>query len=232
MLEILQTYWLQLVIGYYPAGPLGGLVMTLIVAISGLLLAIPAGLLVCLGRISQHAWLSRTVELFIFCMRSVPLIIQLLWMYFLLPIMFGSAPLWLVVLVVLTLFNGAYLSEIIRAGIEALPRGQYEAVRSLGFSHARALRLVILPQAFRNVTPSIVSQLVLLIKETSLGSVIGLHEMTMEFMGLNDMLGDSPMEIFILLGIAYFLLCYPLTLLGRRLEKRFASPIATITAQA
>ncbi len=231
MLEILQTYWLQLTIGYYPNGPLGGLVMTLLVAVFGLLLAIPAGLVICLGRISQYRWLSHAVKLFIFCMRSVPLIIQLLWVYFLLPVVFGSPPLWLVVLVVLTLFNGAYLSEIIRAGIEALPRGQYEAVRSLGFSHLSALRLVILPQAFRNVTPSIVSQLVLLIKETSLGSVIGLHEMTMEFMGLNDTLGNRPMEIFILLGIAYFLLCYPLTLLGRRLEKRFARPLATI-AQA
>ena len=141
-----------------------------------------------------------------------------------LPLAIKGAPLWLVVLVVMTLFNGAYLSQTIRAGIEALPRGQYEAARSLGLSHGRAMRHVILPQALRNMLPSIVSQFVLLIKETALGSVIGLHELTLEFMGLNDTLGDKAIPIFTLLGIAYFVLCYPLTLLGRHVERRFAGP--------
>jgi len=75
--------------------------------------------------------------------------------------------------------------------------------------------------------PSIVSQFVLLIKETALGSVIGLHEMSLEFMGLNDTLGDKPIGIFTLLGVAYFALCYPLTLLGRYVERRFAGPGAS-----
>jgi len=89
---------------------------------------------------------------------------------------------------------------------------------------------VILPQALRNMLPSIVSQFVLLIKETALGSVIGLHEMTLEFMGLNDTLGDKAIPIFTLLGIAYFALCYPLTLLGRWLERRFAGPSRSASA--
>ncbi|MBS0499700.1 MAG: amino acid ABC transporter permease [Burkholderiaceae bacterium] len=222
MWDILQTYWVQLTIGYYPDGPLGGLALTLILAVAGLALALPAGLIVCLGLISPWRPLMRVVELFVFYMRSVPLIIHLLWIYFLLPLMIKGAPLWLVVLVVLTLFNGAYLSQAIRAGIEALPKGQYEAARSLGLSHAQALRRVILPQSLRNMTPSIVSQLVLLIKETALGSVIGMHEMTLEFMSLNDMLGNQAIAIFTLLGMAYFVLCYPLTILGRHLERRFA----------
>ena len=222
MWEIVQTYWLQLLVGYYPNGPLGGLAMTLILAFSGLALALPAGLIVCLGLISPWRPLARGVELFVFYMRSVPLIVHLLWVYFLLPLVIKGAPLWLVVLVVITLFNGAYLSQAIRAGIDALPKGQYEAARSLGLSHAQALRRVILPQSLRNMTPSIISQLVLLIKETALGSIIGLHELTMEFMGLNDTLGDKAIPIFTLLGIVYFVLCYPLTMLGRHLERRFA----------
>lgn len=232
MLEIIQTYWLQLLIGYYPDGPLGGLAMTLILAISGLALALPAGLLVGLGLISPWPWLTRVVELFVFYMRSVPLVIHLLWAYFLLPLIFGSSPLWLTVLVVLTLFNSAYLSQAIRAGIQALPRGQYEAARSLGFGNAAALRRVIVPQALRNMTPSIISQLVLLIKETALGSVIGLHEMTLEFMSLNDLLRNHSADIFILLGLTYFVLCYPLTLLGRRLERKFAAPAVRPAAVA
>lgn len=231
MWDILQTYWVQLAIGYYPNGPLGGLVLTLILAVVGLALALPAGLIVCLGLISPWRALARTVALFVFYMRSVPLIVHILWIYFLLPLMIKGAPLWLVVLVVLTLFNGAYLSQAIRAGIEALPKGQYEAARSLGLSHAKALRLVILPQSLRNMTPSIVSQLVLLIKETALGSVIGLHEMTLEFMSLNDQLGNQAIPIFSLLGIAYFVLCYPLTILGRYLERRFAGVARTAEKQ-
>lgn len=232
MLEIIQTYWVQLLIGYYPDGPLGGLAMTLILALSGLVMALPAGLLVGLGLISPWPWLTRLVELFVFYMRSVPLVIHLLWAYLLLPLIFGSAPLWLIVLVVLTLFNSAYLSQVIRAGIQALPRGQYEAARSLGFGHGAALRFVIVPQALRNMTPSIVSQLVLLIKETALGSVIGLHEMTLEFMSLNDLVRNHSADIFILLGLTYFCLCYPLTILGRRLERKFAAPAVRAAAVA
>ena len=222
MLDILETYWIQLAIGYYPHGPLGGLAMTLILALVGLALAMPAGLMVCLGLLSHWRALAWPVELFVFYMRSVPLIVHLLWAYFLLPLVVNGAPLWLVVLAVMMLFNGAYLSQTIRAGIEALPKGQYETARSLGLSRGRAMRHVILPQALRNMLPSIVSQLVLLIKETALGSVIGLHEMSLEFMGLNDTLGDKAIEIFTLLGMAYFALCYPLTLLGRYVERRFA----------
>ncbi|MBX3641592.1 MAG: amino acid ABC transporter permease [Rubrivivax sp.] len=230
MWDILSTYWLQLLIGYYPDGPLGGLAMTLILALAGLALAMPAGLLVCLGLISHWSPLRRLVELFVFYMRSVPLIVHLLWIYFLLPKLIVGAPLWLVVLTVITMFNGAYLSQTIRAGIEALPKGQYEAARSLGLSHGRAMRHVILPQALRNMLPSIVSQFVLLIKETALGSVIGLHELTMEFMGLNDTLGNKAIEIFSLLGLAYFALCYPLTVLGRYVERRFAGPSSSSSA--
>lgn len=231
MWDILQTYWVQLAIGYYPNGPLGGLALTLIVAVVGLALALPAGLIVCLGLITPWRPLARLVELFVFYMRSVPLIVHLLWVYFLLPLVIKGAPLWLVVLVVLTLFNGAYLSQAIRAGIEALPKGQYEAARSLGLSHAKALQGVILPQSLRNMTPSIISQLVLLIKETALGSVIGMHEMTLEFMSLNDLLGNKAIPIFSLLGIAYFVLCYPLTILGRHLERRFSGVARAVEKQ-
>ena len=227
MLDILRTYWVQLAIGYYPNGPLGGLAMTLILAFAGLTLAMPAGLIVCLGLISERRAFAWPVQLFVFYMRSVPLIIHILWTYFLLPLVVKGPPLWLVVLAVITLFNGAYLSQTIRAGIEALPKGQYETARSLGLSRGRALMDVILPQALRNMLPSIVSQFVLLIKETALGSVIGLHEMSLEFMGLNDTLGNKPIEIFALLGVAYFALCYPLTLLGRYVERRFSSPGAS-----
>ncbi|SFC72539.1 polar amino acid transport system permease protein [Polaromonas sp. OV174] len=232
MLDIIQTYWLQLLIGLYPHGPLGGLVMTLILAVSGLLLALPAGMVLALTLIAPWRWLNRLAQLFVFYMRSVPLLVHLLWAYFLVPLLLGPrAPLMLSVIVTLTLFNGAYMSQVIVAGIQALPRGQYEAARALGLGNGAALRLVIVPQALRNVTPSIITQLVLLIKETSLASLIGVHEISEEFMGLNDLLGNRSAEIFILLGLSYFILCYPLTLFGRRLERRFAGANGIIKAE-
>jgi polar amino acid transport system permease protein len=236
MIDILQTYWVQLLVGYYPHGPLGGLALTLLLAASALALTVPASLLLVLGLLSPWRWLRAGTRAFVFFMRSVPLVVHLLWAYLLLPLATGrSTPLWAMLMVVLVLFNGAYLSEALAAGIRALASGQYAAARALGMRRATALRHIILPQAARNVLPSIVNQAVLLIKETALGSVIGMHELSMEFMRLNDELRGHSADLFILLGVAYFALCYPLTLLGRRLERRpesaaeVTAPIAAVT---
>ena len=92
----------------------------------------------------------------------------------------------------------------------------------MGFGHLAAIRHVVGPQALRNVTPSIVGQLVILIKETSLGSLIGLAETTQQFLDLNDRLGNKSLEVFTLLALTFFVLTYPLTLFGRWLERRYA----------
>jgi polar amino acid transport system permease protein len=224
MLEILQVHGMQLLLGYYPHGPLGGLALTLLLALSGLVLALPTALLIVLGLFAPWHCVRMAARLFVFYVRSVPLVVHLLWAYFLVPLVLGrGTPLWAMLMVVLVLFNGAYLSQAIAAAIRALPAGQFDAARSLGLRHYEALRLLILPQALRNAVPSIVNQLVLLIKETALGSVIGMHEISMEFMRLNDALPGRAAELFTLLGLTYFLLCYPLTLLGRRLERRPAA---------
>ena len=224
MLEILQIHGMQLLLGYYPHGPLGGLALTLLLALSGLVLALPTALLIVLGLFAPWRCVRMAARLLVFYVRSVPLVVHLLWAYFLVPLVLGrGTPLWAMLMVVLVLFNGAYLSQAIAAAIRALPAGQFDAARSLGLRHYEALRLLILPQALRNAVPSIVNQLVLLIKETALGSVIGMHEISMEFMRLNDALPGQAAELFTLLGLTYFLLCYPLTLLGRRLERRPAA---------
>ncbi|HVZ43163.1 MAG TPA: amino acid ABC transporter permease [Ramlibacter sp.] len=222
MIEIVRTYWLQLLLGYYPEGPLGGLALTLLLAVGGLLLTVPAALAMLCGLASPWKWLRGAFELFVFYVRGVPLVVHLLWAYLLIPMAFGMAtPLWVVLMVVLVVFNGAYLSQAMLAGIEAVGAGQYDAARALGFTRFAALRAVVLPQALRNVLPSIVNQLVLLIKETALASVIGMHELSMEFQRLNENVRDHSADLFALLGLAYFLLCYPLTMLGRRLERKY-----------
>src|SRR6218665_562836 len=234
LLEIVHGYWLQILIGHYPNGPLGGVVLTLLLALAGLVLALPAGVILALGLTST--WAAASTGL-VFYMRSVPLLMHLLWIHYLvLPWLMGHGLSGFTsVLVTLVIFNGAYLSQTIRAGMQALHRGQYEAARAMGFGHLAALRRVVGPQAMRNVTPSIGGQLVILIKETSLGSLIGLAETTQQFLDLNDRLGNRSLQVFALLSLTFFALCYPLTLIGRWLEKRYtqspaAPPMATALA--
>lgn len=219
MLEILRENGLQLLLDTFPHGPLGGLALTLLVAVAGLLLALPTGLLIAWGLISPWRVVRLPLQALVFYIRSVPLLLHILWAYFLLPLAIGrtvSGP--VTVLVTLLIFNGAYLSQVLRAGIRAVPPGQTQAAQALGFSYLATLRLVVLPQALRNVVPSIVSQLVLLIKETALGAVIGMTELMQQFMELADRHHEYTLQIYLLLGVSYFLLCYPLALAGRRLE--------------
>jgi len=234
MLEIAREYWLQILIGNFPHGPLGGVALTLVIAVAGLLLAFPTGLLLALGLTSPWRSVSRVTTGFVFYMRSVPLLMHLLWIHYLvLPLLVGHGLSGLTsVLVTLIIFNGAYLSQSIRAGMLALPKGQYEAARAMGFGHLASIRHVVGPQALRNVTPSIVGQLVILIKETSLGSLIGLAETTQQFLDLNDRLGNKSLEVFTLLALTFFVMCYPLTLAGRWLERRYARPHKPAAAPA
>jgi len=226
MLEIVREYWLQILVGNFPNGPLGGIALTLLTAVGGLLLALPTGIVLALCLTSTCRWVAAASTALVFYMRSVPLIMHLLWIHYLvLPVLTGRP--WSgfsSVLVTLVIFNGAYLSQSIRAGIQALPRGQYEAARALGFGHLQTMCRVVGPQALRNVTPSIVGQLVILIKETSLGSLIGMAETTQQFLDLNDRLGNRPLEVFALLALTFFAMCYPLTLAGRWLERLYARP--------
>jgi polar amino acid transport system permease protein len=126
-------------------------------------------------------------------------------------------------LVTLVIYQAAYLAEIVRAGIEGLPKGQMEASRSLGLSYLQAMRQVILPQALHNMVPTLLSQFISTIKETSLGYVIGVNELTFAANQINTTLLTKPFQVFAILAAMYFMLCFSLTLLTRRLERRIAA---------
>ena len=127
-------------------------------------------------------------------------------------------------LVTLVLYEGAYLAEIVRAGIEALPKGQMEAARALGHSHLGAMRRVILPQALFNMLPAMLSQFVSTIKETTLGYVINVPELTFAAGQINNQLLTRPFEVFAILALIYYAVCWSLSaaaaLLERRIEQR------------
>ena len=223
MIELIQQYWLYYLIGQYPNGPLGGLALTLLLATLGLLLSLPLGLAFGLMRLSPWAWVRLPVTGFVYLVRGMPLLMVVFWAYFFLPSVTGvkTDQFW-TMLIVLVVFDAVYLAEIVRAGVQGLPKGQMECARSLGLPYMKAMRTVVLPQGLRNSLPSLVNQFISTIKETSLGYIIGLTELSFIANQINTLTFTKPAEVFGILGLTYFLLCFGLSRLAHYVERRLA----------
>jgi polar amino acid transport system permease protein len=155
--------------------------------------------------------------------RGIPILMLIFWFYFLAPILFNrTLPEFTSALIAFIVFTSAYVGEIVRAGVQALPRGQMEAARGQGLSHTQAMCYVILPQALRNMIPSFVNQFVSLTKDTSLAYIIGVNELTRTATQVNNRTLTAPTEIFITIAVMYFVVCYVLTSTSRRLEKQLS----------
>lgn len=214
------TYFM---IGRFPDGPLGGLGLTLYLAVASCILSFFGGLVLGLLSVSRHRWVSMPAMIFINTIRGMPLLMVIFWMYFLLPAFFGKGfPETQTVIMGLTFFTSAYMSQIVRAGIEGIPKGQMEAAISTGLKHWQAMLYIILPQGLRNMIPSFVNQFVSLIKDTSLAFIVGVSELTHVATQINNRTMAFPTEIFLFIAIVYFLLCFAFTSLSRSLEKKLA----------
>ena len=210
-------------IGRYPKGTLGGVGLTLYLAVVSLALSFIGGLVLGLLSVSRNRllrWGSMTV---IQTIRGMPLLMVIFWMFFLLPAMLGGGmtAAWTII-VALTLFTSAYMSEIVRAGITGIPKGQTEAAISTGLSHGQAMFYIILPQALRNMIPSFVNQFVSMIKDTSLAFIVGVTELTQIATQINNRTMLYPTEIFLFIAVIYFIICFAFTELSRWLERRLA----------
>lgn len=212
MLEVIAQYWPMFLVGQYPNGPLGGLALTLILAVCGLAASLPLALLIALARVSPFAWLRRVSAVLVNVVRGMPLLMLIFWAYFVIPKLTGEvvSGFW-TLLCALVLYESAYLSEVVRSGIEAIPRGQTEASRSLGVGYWTTMRKVVLPQALVNVLPGMTSQFVSTIKETSLGYVISVNELTFAANQVNNLVLTKPLQVFGILAIMYFLVCFSLS---------------------
>lgn len=230
IISIVQDNWLLLLIGQYPNGPLGGLAITLILSVAGLVLAFPVSIVLAVARINHLRWVRLPATAVVYVVRGVPLIMFIFWVYFLVPLLIGRTVSGLTTMVItLVIYQAAYLAEVIRAGIEGLPKGQAEAARALGMSYTQTISKIILPQALYNMMPAMVSQFVSNIKETSLGYVIGVNELTFAANQVNATLLTKPFPVFALLALIYFVLCFMLSQLANRLEKRVANKRAGIS---
>lgn len=224
LIQIVSDNWLLLLVGQYPNGPLGGLACTLIVSVLGIALAFPLSVLVALARISRFAVFRWPAAALVYGARGIPLLMIILWVYFLVPMLIGrNISGFTTMVVTLVFYEAAFLAEIVRAGIEALPKGQMEAARALGHSYLGAMVFVILPQALYNMLPSMLSQFVSTIKETTLGYVINVHELTFAASQVNNQLLTKPFHVFFILAVIYFIVCWSLTEATEWLERRIAT---------
>jgi len=179
------------------------------------------GIAILLARISARNWVSRAAQTYIGLFQGTPLLMQLFLMFFGLPMLGFRIEPWTAAVLGLTFFASAFLAEIWRGGVQALPRGQWDAGASLGLHYIQELRLIVLPQAFAITRAPTVGFLVQLIKCTALTSIIGFEELVRTSNAINNAT-FKPFTVYGLVAVIYFVLCYPLTRYARALELRAA----------
>jgi len=194
------------------------LMLTAIATVGGVLF----GTVLALMRLSGKKWLVLPATIYVNGMRSIPLVMVILWFFLLMPAIIGR-PIGAELSAIITFiaFEAAYFSEIMRAGIQSIARGQVNAGQALGMTYGQNMRLVVLPQAFRNMLPVLLTQTIILFQDTSLVYAIGAYDMLKGFEVAGKNYG-RPIEAYLAAAVAYFVLCYALSYLVKRLHKRIA----------
>ncbi|WP_449234103.1 amino acid ABC transporter permease [Azospirillum doebereinerae] len=181
------------------------------------------GLAVGLARLSPRRWIAWPARAFVEAFRNTPVLVQLIWFYYALPVLTGiQLPAFGAAALALSLNASAYCAEIYRGGIQSVPAGQWEAGRALGMSRFRLLRRVVLPLAVRRMVPAFTNRAVELAKNTSVASIVTVQEL-MYTARLFSSQNYLPLETFTVVAMIYFVLIYPFTLASYALERRFAA---------
>ena len=193
---------------------------TLRLAIPSIVLGFILGVFIGLGRLSSRAWLRVPATLYVEFFRGVPLVMVIFWIWFIIPILLKTKiPEFGVALTAFVIFEAAYLAEIVRAGVQSVPRGQVEAATAVGLSSAQTMRYVVLPQALKNMIPSLVTQFIVLFKDTSLASIIGFMDLTKAAQVVNNR-EIRPFELYLFIAVVYWMCTYSMSRYARSLEKR------------
>jgi glutamate/aspartate transport system permease protein len=204
--------------GYIVKGFVFSLQLTLVAMIGGIVL----GTILALMRLSSKQWLVMPAAAYVNTMRSIPLVMVILWFFLLIPLLSGK-PLGAETsaMITFTLFEAAYYSEIMRAGIQSIPKGQVAAGYALGMTYGHTMREVVLPQAFRNMLPVLLTQTIILFQDTSLVYAIGAYDLLkgFEIAGKNF---NRPIETYLVAAALYFIICFSLSMLVKKLQQRIA----------
>jgi glutamate/aspartate transport system permease protein len=192
--------------------------LTIIATVGGIVF----GTLLALMRLSGNKALELPAVIYVNGMRSIPLVMVILWFFLLIPFLIGrSIGAELSATITFVAFEAAYFSEIMRAGIQSIPRGQVMAGQALGMSYGQNMRLIVLPQAFRNMIPVLLTQTIILFQDTSLVYAIGAYDLLKGFVTAGKIYGRVE-EVYILAALVYFVICFGLSALVRRLQARIA----------
>ena len=191
--------------------------LTLIAMIGGIVL----GTVLALMRLSGKPWLANPAAFYVDTLRSIPLVMVILWFFLLIPKLLGPLGGEASAMITFTLFEATYYSEIMRAGIQSVSKGQVNAGYAVGMTYAQCMQLIVLPQAFRNMLPVLMTQTIILFQDTSLVYAIGAYDLLkgFEVAGKNF---NRPVETYLLAAVVYFVICFSLSMLVRRLQKKIA----------
>lgn len=196
-----------------------GALKTLQISAFSLIISIPIGIIIGLLRVSKNKILRFIASVYVEVMRGVPLLVLLIWIYFVLGQFLKLGSYWSAVLG-LAIFSGAFIAEVVRSGIESVPRGQMEAARSSGMSYMQAMKLVIFPQAIRKVLPPMASQFIILIKDSSLVSTIAVVDLSLVAKNLVATTFRS-LEVWSFVALLYFIMTFSLSKLIGHFEKKY-----------
>jgi glutamate/aspartate transport system permease protein len=201
---------------YVAKGFIFSIWLTVVATVGGIAL----GTVLALMRLSGKKYLEMPATIYVNVMRSIPLVMVLLWFFILIPFAIGR-PIGAETSAVVTFiaFEAAFFSEIVRAGIQSIPRGQVFAGQAVGFNYGQNMRIIVLPQAFRNMLPVFLTQTIILFQDTSLVYAIGAYDL---FKGL-EIAGKNlgrPVEAYLLAAMVYFVLCFALSKLVQRIQQK------------
>lgn len=198
---------------------LDGSEITLEIFVITLILALPLGMLAALGRLSRFKIISRFIEFYIWLMRGTPLMLQLLFVYFALPMVGIKLPDIAAALLAFTLNYAAYFAEIFRAGIQSVPKGQYEAAKTLGMSYPKTMRRIIMPQVFRMVLPPVSNETINLVKDTSLVYILAMNDLLR--VARTIVQREFDMTPFLIAAVFYLVMTFVLTWGFKKLEAHY-----------
>ena len=195
---------------------------TLRLAIPAIVLGFALGIVVGLARLANAPWIRVPATLYVEFFRGVPLVMVIFWIWFIIPQLLRlPIPEYGVALTAFVIFEAAYFGEIVRAGVQSVARGQVEAATALGMTATKTMAYVVLPQALKNMVPSLVTQMIVLFKDTSLASIIGYVDLTKAAQIVNNR-EIKPFQLYLFIAVIYWICTYSMSQVARRFERRAA----------
>lgn len=209
---IIETYYYKFLIGF---------LLTIFISFFSLLISILIGIFIAIGSRSNFLPYHYFSKLYVEVIRGTPLIAQIFIFFYIIGTAFRIDNRYLMGIIIMAIFSGAYVSEIIRGGIESIDNSQIETSKALGFTKYQTYKYIIFPQLVKRVMPSMAGQFASLIKDSSLLSIIAVNEFTKNIQEV-DSLTFSPIENYCILAVGYMILTYPISTLSKYLERRFS----------